>query len=148
MSVDPRSEVGKIIRRMKRLKGSACKDFFVKWGKLRKELYKTAAYQNFLLEVRTRCMFRCQKCNKPGRHVHHKVRVYDNPELVVDPSNGVYLCVACHRAEHKHECKTTAAPKGPVERGAQSRTKPSKSPRREQSATPTRASKPQLGNHT
>jgi 5-methylcytosine-specific restriction endonuclease McrA len=103
MSVDPRSEVGKIIRRMKRLKGSSCKDFFVKWGKLRKELYKTAAYQNFLLEVRTRCMFRCQNCNKPGRHVHHKVRVYDNPELVVDPANGVYLCVACHRAEHKHE---------------------------------------------
>lgn len=77
----------------------------MKWGKLRKELYKTAAYQNFLLEVRTRCMFRCQKCNKPGRHVHHKVRVYDNPDLVVDPANGVYLCVACHRDEHKHEDK-------------------------------------------
>jgi len=103
MSIDPRSDVGKIVRRMKRLKGSSCKDFYRKWGKLRRELYKTAAYKNFLLEVRTRAMFRCQQCSKPGRHVHHKVRVYDDPDRVIDVANGEYLCVACHRKEHAHE---------------------------------------------
>jgi len=62
-----------------------------------------------MIEVRTRAMFRCQTCSKPGRHVHHKIRVYDNPDLVVDPNNGAYLCVACHRKEH-------AEPEAPAQR--------------------------------
>ena len=102
-ALDPRSDIAKLIRRLKRLKSTSTNDFYRKWSKLRKELYKTAAYQSFLLEVRTRAMFRCQTCSKPGRHVHHKIRVYDNPDLVVDPNNGAYLCVACHRKEHASE---------------------------------------------
>jgi len=49
----------------------------------------------------------CERvCGKKGRHVHHKVRVYDDPTLAVEPDNGEFLCVACHRKEHKHS-KTT-----------------------------------------
>jgi 5-methylcytosine-specific restriction endonuclease McrA len=108
LSVDPKSEVGKIIRRLKRLKDGYHKDFYRKWAKLRKELYKTGAYQIFLREVRIRAMYRCQRCPKPGRHVHHIIRVYDNPDLVVDPNNAMYLCVACHRKEHAAEKKGAA----------------------------------------
>jgi len=40
-------------------------------------------------------------CGKKGRHVHHKIRVYDDPDLSLDPDNGEFLCIACHRKEHK-----------------------------------------------
>jgi 5-methylcytosine-specific restriction endonuclease McrA len=106
--VDPKSDAGRIIKRLKRLKNSYCKDFYRKWSNLRKELYKTGAYQLFLREVRIRAMYRCQRCPKPGRHVHHKVRVYDDPDRALDVSNGEYLCVACHRKEHAEE-KTSGA---------------------------------------
>lgn len=103
MTLDPKSEVGRIVRRLQRLKGSYTKDFYRKWSALRKELYKTGAYQLFLREVRIRALYRCQRCSKPGRHVHHKVRVYDDPARVIDVTNGEYLCVACHRKEHTEE---------------------------------------------
>jgi hypothetical protein len=108
VSVDPKSEVGRIIRRLKRLKAGYTKDFYRKWSALRKELYKTGTYQLFLREVRIRAMYRCQKCAKPGRHVHHIERVYDNPDRVVDVTNGMYLCVACHRKEHAKEAQKAA----------------------------------------
>lgn len=78
------------------------KEFLKKWSKLRNLLYKTPEYQNFLREVRIRANYMCVRmCGKKGRHVHHKVRVYDNPDLSVDPDNGEFLCISCHRKEHK-----------------------------------------------
>jgi 5-methylcytosine-specific restriction endonuclease McrA len=106
MTLDPKSKLAKLIRRMKRLKKRKMlsSEFFKKWKEVRLALYKTPEYQNFLFEVRTRAMFLCQRgCGKKGRHVHHKVRVYDNPDLVVDIDNGEFLCIACHTKEHKSE---------------------------------------------
>jgi 5-methylcytosine-specific restriction endonuclease McrA len=106
MTLDPKAKISKIIRRLKRLKKKpmASVEFFKKWKEARNELYKTPEYQNFLREVRIRAMYLCQRgCGKKGRHVHHKIRVYDNPDLVVDPKNGEFLCVACHNKEHKNE---------------------------------------------
>ena len=92
---------------MKRLKSTFIprEEFLKKWSKLRQLLYKTPQYKAFLLEVRTRAGYKCQRdrCMKSGRHVHHKVRVYDNPDMCLDPANGEFLCVACHRKEHAKE---------------------------------------------
>ena len=105
--IDPKSTVGKIIRRMNRLKTrfQPRKEFLQKWNKLRQELYETAEYKMFLVEVRTRASFRCQidGCSKPGREVHHVIRVYDDPSKCIDPENGMFLCLACHRKQHKKE---------------------------------------------
>lgn len=76
--------------------------FFQKWNRIRRSLYLTTEYRNFLLEVRTRADGMCQgkKCFKKGRHVHHVVRVYDDPSRTLDCSNAVYLCVKCHHRIH------------------------------------------------
>lgn len=103
--IDPKSAVGKIIRRMNRLKKGFVPrtEFLRKWNKLRKELYETTEYKLFLVEVRTRANFNCQTdgCRGKGREVHHIIRVYDDPSLCVDPSNGMFLCLKCHRKQHK-----------------------------------------------
>jgi len=110
--IDPKSKLAKLIRRMKRLKTRPLVsiEFFKKWKQVRLDLYKTPEYQSFLVEVRTRAMFFCERrCGKKGRHVHHKVRVYDNPDLVVSASNGEFLCIACHNKEHRDENKKRKA---------------------------------------
>lgn len=91
---------------MKRLKTGYVprKEFLQKWGRLRELLYKTPEYQSFLREVRIRALYECERgCGKKGRHVHHKIRVYDDPDKSVDPQNGEFLCIGCHRKEHKKE---------------------------------------------
>jgi hypothetical protein len=101
---DPKSQAARILRRLKRLKKSFVprKEFLKKWAALRNALYKTAEYQCFLHEVRIRASYMCVRgCGKKGRHVHHKIRVYDDPDLSLDPDNGEFLCIACHRKEHK-----------------------------------------------
>jgi 5-methylcytosine-specific restriction endonuclease McrA len=77
-------------------------EFFAKWGRLRKRLYLTKEYNLFLSEVRFRASGMCQgiRCSRKGRHVHHVVRVYDDPSLALDPNNGMFLCVKCHKAIH------------------------------------------------
>ena len=83
----------------------AREEFFKKWNKLRRLLYETPDYQMFLLEVRERAEGRCERCSKPGREVHHKVRVYDDPSLSLDVNNGELLCKRCHKLHHKKEKK-------------------------------------------
>lgn len=76
------------------------KEFFALWGKLRKLLEKTPEYIEFRSIVKNSQSYLCT-CGKPGRQVHHMTRVYDDPTLAIDPDNGVYLCVKCHKKEHK-----------------------------------------------
>lgn len=76
--------------------------FFEIWGKLRTMLYDTPEYKAFLCEVRGRCSHRCTKCDRRGRHVHHIIRVYDDPLKALDPDNATFLCVPCHKKEHKN----------------------------------------------
>lgn len=77
--------------------------FFELWGKVRHDLYKTPEYKMFLIEVRSRSNYKCTGhcCIKKGRHVHHIIHVYQDPTKAIDPDNGTFLCVACHRKEHK-----------------------------------------------
>lgn len=105
---DISEDVEKIVERMLRLKKAShpLKEFLKKWGALRRELYKTGDYQCFLREVRTRAMYLCERgCGKKGRHVHHKIRVYDDPSKCVDCANAEFLCIGCHRKEHRKEEK-------------------------------------------
>lgn len=104
--LDPKSQAAKLIRKLIRLKKTYLprEEFFKKWNKVRSALYETGEYQNFLHEVRTRAGFRCEKC--PGNYrkqVHHKILVYDNPLLTLDPDNAEYLCLRCHNKEHAKE---------------------------------------------
>ena len=105
--ISEKTTVGKIVRRMKCLKTRFAPrtEFLRKWNKLRRELYETTEYKLFLVEVRTRAGFMCQTdgCRKRGREVHHVIRVYDDPDLCIDPANGKFLCLACHRKQHKKE---------------------------------------------
>lgn len=101
--LDPKSDIARIIRKLQRLKKAAFKErieFYKKWNKLREMLYNTVEYKDFLREIRERAGYRCEKCASPGRQVHHKIRVYDNPTLCIDRSNGIYLCTKCHHKEH------------------------------------------------
>jgi hypothetical protein len=95
-----------IINRMVNLKrrgGLDREDFFKIWNQLRDLLFKTTEYQAFLKEVRARCNNMCADpdCNKRGKHVHHKVPVYSDPTKSVAVDNGTYLCLSCHRKQHK-----------------------------------------------
>jgi 5-methylcytosine-specific restriction endonuclease McrA len=47
----------------------------------------------------------CQRCDKKGREVHHKIRVYDDPSRALDVNNGELLCKRCHNLHHKKEKK-------------------------------------------
>jgi 5-methylcytosine-specific restriction endonuclease McrA len=80
-------------------------EFFKKWNKYRKLLYETAEYQTLLAEVRARACGMCERCQKRGREVHHKVRVYDDPSLALDPNNCEFLCRPCHTKHHKKDKK-------------------------------------------
>ena len=80
-------------------------EFFKKWKRLREMLYDTRDYNLFLTEVRTRAGHRCERCPRPGREVHHKIRVYDDPSLACDVDNGEFLCGPCHKKHHKKEEK-------------------------------------------
>jgi len=101
-----------IIKRLINLKKLGHKDFFGIWNILRDQLYRTPEYQSFLKEVRMRSAYLCtgNRCSRKGRHVHHIVRVYEDPSKAVDISNGTFLCVSCHRKEHKNVKIPVVAP--------------------------------------
>jgi 5-methylcytosine-specific restriction endonuclease McrA len=54
-----------------------------------------------MIEVRARACGKCERCGKGGREVHHRIRVYDDPSLALDPDNGELLCIKCHKKEHR-----------------------------------------------
>jgi hypothetical protein len=110
----------RLIRKLIRLKKSGAPDFFKKWGELRYRLSLTHEYVSFKSAVKSRANYSCEKCGRPGRHVHHIITVYENPNLVLDDNNGMFLCVRCHRKEHKtsnahksrkaHRCRRHTTP--------------------------------------
>lgn len=51
----------------------------------------------------------CERCGKPGRHVHHK----DENPLNNDPSNLETLCNSCHRLSHSPHWNPTTGRRNP-----------------------------------
>ena len=78
-------------------------EFFSRWNKYRRMLYDTPEYKFFMTEVKDTADRKCELCGRAGREVHHKVRVYDDPSLTLCVDNGIYLCVRCHKKQHKQK---------------------------------------------
>jgi hypothetical protein len=83
-----------------------------KWIKDRSKLKRSRFNNSFRNEgpiaswrssIFKRDQFTCQKCNQVGGklNAHHIKPWADFPELRFDMSNGVTLCVNCHREIHK-----------------------------------------------
>ena len=60
----------------------------------------TREYQEFKERVMKREHGVCQLCDKPAVDVHHKIPLDIAPELATDDSNGIALCLSCHRKKH------------------------------------------------
>lgn len=58
-------------------------------------------------DVFERDNYTCRKCNQKGGvlNAHHIKRFSDYPELRTELSNGITLCVECHKIEHKKPTK-------------------------------------------
>ena len=64
-------------------------------------LTNSVTYQEWRTAVFKRDRFCCKKCGEGGRlHAHHKYNYSDFPHLRFEVSNGVALCVPCHRRFH------------------------------------------------
>jgi hypothetical protein len=57
------------------------------------------------LKVFERDNYTCQKCDQRGGvlNAHHVKHFAEYPELRTELSNGITLCIECHKAEHKKE---------------------------------------------
>jgi hypothetical protein len=76
--------------------------FLRAWTNLRRLLEATPEYQEWRQIVKARAGGACETCGEMGHHCHHIVPVAHDPAKCLDPANGRYLCVKCHRAEHRH----------------------------------------------
>lgn len=79
--------------------------FLKTWGKLRRLLALTPEYARWRWNVKNRAGGACERCAEPGNHAHHKEPVARNPARALDLANGEYLCLRCHRAEHRRSPK-------------------------------------------
>lgn len=74
--------------------------FLKTWTNLRRLLESTEEYKAWRQNVIARAGNACESCARPGHHCHHIEPLAHNPRRAVDPSNGMYLCVACHKEAH------------------------------------------------
>ncbi len=58
-------------------------------------------YMEWKARVNVRDNFICQECGKEGRETHHKKSWKDFPKLRFEISNGITLCLDCHK-KHGH----------------------------------------------
>jgi len=69
------------------------------------DFYKTKAWTKKRAAILRRDGYACQDCKRFGRMrqatVVHHIKHYDEyPELALDNSNLISLCVACHAKRH------------------------------------------------
>ena len=58
----------------------------------------------FRRKVLERDGYRCRECGKAGKlEVHHVKPVYTHPDLELNPSNCISLCVDCHKEVTRRE---------------------------------------------
>ena len=64
---------------------------------------RSIEYKEWRKSVYERDSYRCQACGARGvrLNAHHRKQYAFFPELRYDLDNGVTLCVACHKAEHR-----------------------------------------------
>jgi hypothetical protein len=69
----------------------------------REELRNTKEYKDWRIAVYRKDNFTCRCCGTIGKdlNAHHIKNFADNRDLRIDVSNGVTLCVECHREFHK-----------------------------------------------
>jgi len=63
--------------------------------------YNDPVYKRFRSDVLKRDRFKCQLCKKRSKtslHVHHIKQWSKASSLRYDPSNGITLCMYCHRS--------------------------------------------------
>lgn len=83
--------------------------FLRTWTWLRRLLNLTDEYARWRWHVRERAGGACERCAEQGNHAHHRVQVVYDPDRAVDPTNGEYLCVGCHKKHHKQEAAARRA---------------------------------------
>lgn len=72
--------------------------------------YSDPVYKKFRLDVLKRDKFKCQLCkskNKNNLHVHHIKQWSKASSLRYETTNGITLCMCCHKSitgkEHHYE---------------------------------------------
>lgn len=80
------------------------------WKKRREELkkfYNTPIWRKTREIALKRDKYLCCRCNKPGEHVHHKIRLtlenVNDPAIALNLDNLETLCHRCHDLEHAAE---------------------------------------------
>jgi len=68
---------------------------------------RSPAYQQWRIKVLERDSYTCQHCEKSGGQlvVHHIKTFKMNPELRLEPDNGIVLCNNCHEQLHLSRVK-------------------------------------------
>lgn len=110
--------------------------FLKTWTRLRRILNLTPEYARWRWLVRERAGGACERCAEAGQHAHHIEPLAYNPDRALDPDNGEYLCVRCHKKHHRAEARQRSDA-GPTHRNAERATAPRPhppSPRRPQGA--------------
>ena len=65
--------------------------------------YRSKAGKHWAKSVKTRDNYTCQYCHSVGGSLnsHHILSRGKHPEFELSINNGITLCVACHKQEHK-----------------------------------------------
>jgi hypothetical protein len=71
------------------------------------KLYTQEEIQTWSQEVLNRADYTCEICGAKAEHAHHIQPKKLEPGLVLDPDNGLALCIKCHyKYGHSDECST------------------------------------------
>lgn len=64
-----------------------------------KRRYNRAEHRKFVLAVFKRDKFQCRLCKRKNikLNAHHIQKWSDYPTLRYEPSNGISLCIGCHK---------------------------------------------------
>jgi len=93
-----------VIERLNNIKAknySKVESFYRLWSEARRAVYKTHEWKTFRKQVLHRSKGVCEGCkSEKATEIHHIVRVYDDPSLVVTLKNVRHVCKTCHELVH------------------------------------------------